>query len=101
MAEEIARREIQREINLEPINREITGGELALIFARWIETIPKGYIETVGNNLALPKDEKYIYAKIDPKKEIKIVIEGVSLWRGEEVGKPQITTPSGTTTHSI
>jgi len=35
---------------------------------------------------------------MDPKKEIKIIIESVSLWRGEEAGKPQTTAPSRTTT---
>ena len=60
IAQEIANRKMQEEMNLEPIDREITGGELALIFARWIETIPKGYIETIGNTIALPKEEKYL-----------------------------------------
>jgi len=89
IAQEIANRKMQEEMNLEPIDREITGGELALIFARWIETIPKGYIETIGNTIALPKEEKYIYAKVNPKKEIKITIERVSLWRGETLESPR------------
>jgi len=88
IAQEIANRKMQEEMNLEPIDREITGGELALIFARWIETIPKGYIETIGNTIALPKEEKYIYAKVNPKKEIKITIERVSLWGGETPESP-------------
>lgn len=84
ITDEISRRMIQNEINLEPINKELLGKEVAMIFERWIKTIPKGYIETIGNNLKLPKDERLISAKIDPKKEIRIVIENVSLWTGQE-----------------
>ena len=81
-------------MNLSPIEREITGKELAMIFKRWSETIPKGYIETIGNNLSLPADDKWISATIKPNKEIKITIDFVKLKTAEGTpSQPPLTTP--------
>ncbi len=82
--DEIARRKMQNTINLGTIEREITGAELAMILRRWVETIPKGYIETIGNNLQLPQDDKWISASIRPDKEIRIRMEFVKLYTGTE-----------------
>ncbi len=79
--DEITRRRMQEQLNLTPIERELIGAELALIFKRWAETIPQGYIETIGNNLSLPNEDKWIVAKINPDKEIRITIDFVSLKR--------------------
>lgn len=59
----------------EPIDQEMTGSEIAVLMKRWSETIPKGYIETIGSTLLLPDDPSYISAKIKPGKEIRILID--------------------------
>jgi len=70
---------------LEPIHKEMEASELAAILQRWSETIPKGYIETIGNVLLLPKDDKWISANINPKKEIKITMDFVRIKGMEEI----------------
>ena len=76
---------MSNEPNLEPIHKEMEASELAAILQRWSETIPKGYIETIGNVLLLPKDDKWISTNINPKKEIKITMDFVRIKGAEEV----------------
>ena len=94
--DEIARRKMQESIRLGTIEKEITGAELAMILKRWTETIPKGYIETIGNNLQLPQDDKWISATIKPDKEIRIRMDFVKLYTGVEsttAGEAKVVQP--------
>ena len=68
----------------EPIDQDMTGSEIATLMKRWSETIPQGYIETIGSNLLLPDDPDYISAKIKPGKEIRIVVDFARLKQIEE-----------------
>jgi len=74
---------------LEPIRRTFKGYEIAMIFKRWAETIPDGYMETIGNTVNLPQDDSWIAYEINPKKEIRIIIDFVRL-RGIEM---EMSTP--------
>ncbi len=69
---------------LEPIKRDFKGYEIAMIFKRWSETVPNGYIETIGNTLNLPDDDTWIAYDLDVGKEMRVVIDFVKV-RGEEV----------------
>ena len=69
---------------LEPIKRDFKGYEIAMIFKRWSETIPEGFIETIGNTLSLPTDDSWIAYEINPGKEIRVIIDFVKL-KGTEV----------------
>lgn len=62
---------------LELIKRNFKGYEIAMIFKRRAETIPKGYMETIGNTVNRPKGDSWIIYEIKPKKEIRIVIDFV------------------------
>jgi len=68
----------------EPIDQDMTSSEIAALLKRWSETIPKGFIETIGSTLLLPSDPSYISAKIKPGKEIRIVIDFAKLKEIEE-----------------
>ncbi len=68
----------------EPIDQDMTGSEIAALLKRWSETIPKGFIETIGSTLLLPSDPSYISAKIKAGKEIRIVIDFAKLKEMEE-----------------
>jgi len=72
-----------RRYTLEPIEETVKGSEIASILYRWAETIPQGFIETIGSDLLLPEEDKYISATIKPGKEIKITIDFAKL-KGEE-----------------
>jgi len=72
-ADEIIQEKVR--YTLEPIKREVKGSEIAPILKRWAETIPQGFIETIGSTLTLPKDPSWISAKINPGKEIRLVID--------------------------
>ncbi|MGQ4891418.1 MAG: hypothetical protein ACP6IP_02915 [Candidatus Njordarchaeia archaeon] len=74
---EVERREYRKTMGL--IEREFKGNEIAAILRRWAETIPKGFIETIGSDLLLPKDPSWISATIKPGKEIKLVIDYAKL----------------------
>lgn len=73
---------------LEPIKRTFKGYEIAMIFKRWAETIPKGYMETIGNTITLPQDDSWIAYEINPKKEIRIIIDFVKTHGYEEMKIP-------------
>lgn len=75
----------------EPIDQEMTGSEIAALLKRWSETIPKGFIETIGSTLLLPSDPSYISAKIKPGKEIRIVIDFAKLKEIEKKGEIEET----------
>lgn len=69
---------------LEPIKRDFKGYEIAMIFKRWSETIPEGYIETIGNTLTLPDDDEWIMYDLDIDKEMRVIIDFVKV-RSEKV----------------
>jgi len=74
---------------LEPIKRDFKGYEVAIIFKRWSETVPKGYIETIGNTLTLPEDDEWIVYDIDIGKEMRIIIDFVKVKLEEVMESPQ------------
>lgn len=64
---------------LEPIEKKAKGSELAPVLKRWAETIPKGFIETIGSDLVIPDDPSWISAEIKPGKVIKITMDFAKL----------------------
>ncbi len=66
---------------LEPIYDEMIANRLAIILKSWSETIPQGFIETLGSTLDLPRDESLISASILLDVEIKLSIDSVKIRR--------------------
>jgi len=63
---------------LEPIYDEMIANKFAIIIKNWSETIPQGFIETLGSTLDLPRDESLISA-ILLDVEIKLTIDSVKI----------------------
>jgi hypothetical protein len=53
--------------------------KFAIIIKNWSETIPKGFIETLGSTFDLPRDESLISAMIILDVEIKLTIDSVKI----------------------
>lgn len=64
---------------LEPIYDEMIANKLAIIIKNWAETIPLGFIDTLGSTLDLPRDVSLISAMIIQDVEIKLKIESVRI----------------------
>jgi len=64
---------------LEPIYDELIANKLAIKAKSWSETIPQGFIETLGSTLDLPRDESLISATIQLDVEIKLTINSVKI----------------------
>ena len=64
---------------LEPIYDEIKVNKLAIVLKSLSETIPQGFIETLGSTLDLPKDESLMSAVILIDVEIKLKIDSVKI----------------------
>ncbi len=75
--------------SFEPIEREMKGTDIAAILNRWAETIPQGFLETIGSDLVLPDDPKWFSMTLKPGKEIKITVDFVKL-RSEVEAKKEL-----------
>ncbi len=64
---------------LEPIYDEMIANKFAIIIRNWSETIPQGFIETLGSTLDLPRDESFISAMIKLDIEIKLTVDSVKI----------------------
>ncbi|MHA2061584.1 MAG: hypothetical protein ACW963_04755 [Candidatus Sifarchaeia archaeon] len=64
---------------LEPIYDEMIANKLATIIKHWSETIPQGFIETLGSTLDLPRDESLISVTIILDAKIKLTIDSVKI----------------------
>jgi hypothetical protein len=64
---------------LVPIFDEMVANKFAILLKNWSETIPQGFIETLGSTLDLPRDESLISANIIPNVEIKLTIDSVKI----------------------
>ena len=84
----VAKRSAYRS-SFEPIDREMKGTDIAAILNRWAETIPKGFLETIGSDLVLPDDPKWFSFTLKPGKEIKVVVDYVRL-RSEVEAKREL-----------
>jgi len=62
----------------EPIYDEMIANKFAIIIKKWSDTIPKGFIETLGSTLDLPRDDSLISAMILGV-EIKLTIDSVKI----------------------
>ena len=79
---EAERRQYRKTMGL--IEKEFNGSQIAAILKRWAETMPQGFIETIGSDLILPKDLSWITATIKPGKEIKLTMDYARLREEEE-----------------
>lgn len=77
----------------QPISMEMKGDELSMIFQRWAETIPKGYIETIGRRVELPEKDAFIKAEIKPKNKIELTINFVKVRSKEEAERLKTSIP--------
>ncbi|WP_287582955.1 hypothetical protein [Candidatus Borrarchaeum sp.] len=64
---------------LEPIYDEMHANKLAIIIKSWSETIPQGFIETLGSTLDLPRDVSLISAIRLLDGEIRLTINSVKI----------------------
>jgi|Deesub1362B_J571_1020462.scaffolds.fasta_scaffold08871_2 hypothetical protein len=71
----------------EPIKKDMKGKEIAALLKRWSDTIPQGYIETIGSTINLPENPDFISAKISVGKEISIIIDFARLRSMEPVSE--------------
>jgi hypothetical protein len=63
----------------EPIYDEMIANKFAIIIKKWSDTIPKGFIETLGSTLDLPRDDSLISAMIILDVEIKLTVDSVKI----------------------